>query len=241
MKILKNKEVPLRAIIAGILSIVWFYVNVYFTIRNKIFIGENSVTCSNIIIKFAEDYFSMLFIPTILIILWRKHLSDFRLCYKSKKEIFFLCIVIVVLFFLNKDFTLDGFYKPFFYIVVIAFGEEFFYRGFLYNRLKGNSEVTAIIISGILWGVPHAILPTLQYNFNIHQFLILALSKIGMGITMGWYFIYLQEKSKTLWVPILVHAILDYSVGCIGFVTSIGMFAYFLLKSRKEQRGQKSI
>ena len=184
--------------------------------------------------KFLEDYAAMLLLPTILIIMNRKHLSDFGLCYKSKKEIFSLLVVMIVLFILHNDFTIKGFYPMFFYLVVVGFGEEFIYRGFIYNRLKCNSKVMAIILSGILWGITHAIMPSLLSNTDSYKSLLSMWDEIGGFIIMGWYFIYLQEKSKTLWIPILVHAILDYTVGPIGFLTAIGTLIYYLVKSKRQ-------
>ncbi|WP_209511333.1 CPBP family intramembrane glutamic endopeptidase [Sedimentibacter acidaminivorans] len=40
-------------------------------------------------------------------------------------------------------------------MVVVSFGEEFIYRGYIYNKLKEKSVIRAMIISGILWGVGH--------------------------------------------------------------------------------------
>lgn len=78
-------------------------------------------------------------------------------------------------------------------------------------------------------------MPSILNNSSIGQFLLSMSNEIGSGILMGWYFIYIQEKSKTLWIPILIHAILDYTVGEIGSITAIGMFFYFLFKSKQEE------
>lgn len=81
-------------------------------------------------------------------------------------------------------------------------------------------------------------MPTIISNADSNQFLLSMCSEIGGGIIAGWYFIYLLEKSNTLWVPILVHAILDYSVGPIGIIAAIVIFVHLLLKS-KQQRFNK--
>lgn len=221
-------------LILGCFQFALLYISIYWAFRNNVLISQNNVTLNNIPIKFLNDYFSMLLLPSIFIIANRRNLKDFGLCCGSKKESFILLAIMLLLFILHNDFTITGFYKFFFYLVVVAFGEEFIYRGFLYNRLKGNSKAVAIILSGILWGSAHAIMPSILNNSSIGQLLLSMSDEIGGGILMGWYFIYIQEKSKTLWIPILIHAILDYTVGGIGIFTAIGTFLYFFFKPRQE-------
>lgn len=235
MTIFKDKKSILIPITIGIFQFAWLYFIVRLTFNNNMLIGINNVTWNNIDVKIINDYCGMLLLPTILIIINRKHISDFKLSYKGIKEIIPLLLVMIMLFILHNDFTITGFYKFFFYLLIVAFGEEFIYRGFLYNRLKGNSEMMAIVISGILWGIPHAILPSVLNNAYIGRFLLSMNNEVIGGIVMGWYFIYLQEKSETLWIPILVHAILDYSIGYIGAFTAIGTFVYFILKSKLQK------
>lgn len=218
---------------AGILALVLTYLISYYAYNNNILIGANDVTWNTVLNKFICDYLVMLLIPSIILIANKKNLHEFRLCFNSKYEILFLSGIMLVLFFLHGNFTVSGLYSFFFYLIVVAFGEEFIFRGFIYNRIKYKSKVWAIIVSGILWGVGHAILPAVIWDYSMIQLLIVICSQIGGGILMGWYFIYLQEKSKTLWIPVLVHAILDYTVGGIGIITAIFVFAYFFLNSRR--------
>lgn len=232
MKRLKDEKYIVIPMAVGIFEFAWLYIIMNFFIKNNMLIKLGNITWDNIIMRFVGDYCVMLLLPTILIIIGRKHLSDYGLCFESKKETFFLLGVMIIFFFLHNDFTITGLYKFFFFLVVVGFGEEFIYRGFLYNKLKDNSKVMAIILSGVLWGICHAILPSLLNNLDTSQFLSGMCSEIGGGIAMGCYFIYLQEKSKTLWIPILIHAILDYSFGYIGVYIAIGAFFYFMFKAK---------
>lgn len=147
-------------------------------------------------------------------------------------EICFLMVAMITFFVLHNDFTAMGFYKFFFYLVVISFGEEFLFGGFIYNRLKVKSEVIAIIISGMLWGIAHAILPAIQSNKDIIQMLFAMRNEVFGGILSGWYFIYLQEKSNTLWFPILIHALLDYSYSFYGALIAVLVFLYLSVKQK---------
>lgn len=220
------------AIAVGVMELVWFYIVSNFLVNNNMLISKDSVTWDNILIKFIYDYSVMLSIPTILLVINKKNLKDFNLYLESQKEIFLLIAVMIVFFILHNDFTIGGFYKFYFYLVVVSFGEEFLYRGFVYNRLKVKSEVMAIILSGALWGIAHAILPSIQSNKDIIQMLFAMRNEVFCGILSGWYFIYLQEKSKTLWYPVLIHAILDYSVSFFGVLVAVIAFIHLRIKSK---------
>lgn len=184
-------EVP---ILTGILEFLWLYLIVYYTHKNNLFVSITNVTWNNIITKLLFDYLSMLLIPTIIIIIYKKQLCDFQLCMNSKFDIIVLLGVMIILFFLHNDFGILGLYRFFFYLVVVAFSEEFIYRGFIYNKLKSNSKCFAIIISGVLWGVGHSVLPSIISNANLSQLFLSMFSQIGIGIFMSWYFIFHSDS-----------------------------------------------
>lgn len=122
---------------------------------------------------------------------------------------------------------------------MVGFGEEFMFRGYVYNKLLRHNKLLAIIVSGFFWGILHAILPGLLAGNDLWRIGIGMLSEIGGGIAVGYYYIYLLEKSKSLLIPVFVHSILDYSVGSIGIITAIGTGAYLFILDRKKL--QKSL
>ncbi|BCJ99288.1 hypothetical protein bsdcttw_23290 [Anaerocolumna chitinilytica] len=69
-------------------------------------------------------------------------------------------------------------------------------------------------------------------NADVFQLLLAMVSEVGGGVLIGWYFIVLQERSKTIWIPVLIHAILDYTVGIIGVVVAAVTLIYFLDKTK---------
>lgn len=235
MTLFKIKTSLIIPVLIGILEFLWLYLIIYYIYKNNLLISINNVTWYTIITKLSFDYLGMLFIPSIILIVFRKQLSDFQLCLNSKAEMIVLLGVMLILFILHNEFGILGLYQFFFYLVVVAFGEEFIFRGFIYNKIKSNSKYLAIIISGILWGVGHSILPSIISNASLSQLILSMCGQIGGGIFMGWYFIFLLEKSKTLWIPTLVHAILDYTIGYIGIIVAIIIFFYFLLKSKTQK------
>lgn len=235
-----EKRFVLTVLVAVIYSI-WFYMVSKFFFDNDMLIGIHNLTKDNIFIKLADDYLAMLFFPTIIIIINRKNLKEYGLKLDSKKEIFILFGIMITFFILHNDFTLRGFYKFFFHLIVVSFGEEFFFRGFIYNRLKTKSVVIAIILSGMLWGIGHAILPAILSEESIIQMLSAMRYEVFGGIISGWYFIYLQEQSRTIWVPVLIHALLNYTFSFFGQLLAVIIFIYFKLKSKKDLEFQTSV
>jgi membrane protease YdiL (CAAX protease family) len=236
MKTLREEKMRIIPILVGTGYFMWFYILANIFYNNNMIISVKNVTWDNILIKLAGDYLIMLLLPTLIIIIYRKKLTDLNLKYTSKKEIYILSIILIIFFFLHNDYSITGFYKFFFYFIVVSFGEEFIYRGYIYNKLKEKSVIQAIIISGILWGVNHAILSSVVDNSNILKGMIY---EMGGGILSGWYFIYIQEKSGTLWIPILIHALQDYSYMFFGPLVAIVTLIYYIKLSNNLKQKEK--
>lgn len=64
------------------------------------------------------------------------------------------------------------------------------------------------------------------------------LNEIGGGIVMGYYFIYVLEKSKSLYIPIFVHAIMNYAFVGVSVITVIGT-GFYLQKLDKKKYSSK--
>ena len=135
---------------------------------------------------------------------------------------------------MHGDFSISGCYKAFFYIFIVAAPEEIIYRGYLFSKLKSFNRLIAILVSGSLWGIIHAILPGILAGNVSSIILVSMLSEIGAGIIVGLFFICLFEYSGSLLVAIMIHALLDYSYESWGIIVGIVVFAYLILASRKE-------
>ncbi|MDP4179572.1 MAG: CPBP family intramembrane metalloprotease [Bacillota bacterium] len=92
--------------------------------------------------------------------------------------------------------------------------EEFLFRGWFYNGISSVlSENKAIIISSILFVLIHY--P--KYIVASTTIPVMLLSSIGIfvaGVIFGWSF----KKSKSLWVPIILHMIWNIVSITIGVV-----------------------
>ena len=228
-------SVPL---IVGLIYTAYYYFGVKFLAEQDLLIGLQQVTWDNIGMKFMIDFSLMLLFPVILMLVYGKKLSGLIIRPDHSKLQYVLAGILVVLFLFHGNYSISGYYAFFFYLVIVSFGEELIFRGYVYSMLKSYNRWFAIIASGLLWGLPHAILPGLIAGSDLGRIGMDMLSQVGFGIVTGFYFIYLLEKSKSLSVPILVHTILNYSVGPIGTLTAVGAGFYLFQKDRLDRKNK---
>lgn len=96
--------------------------------------------------------------------------------------------------------------------LVFAFGEEVGWRGWLTTSLRPLGTWPALIIVGVIWGLWHAPLILLGYNFNRPDITGLALMVIGcvmLGILFGW----LRIRTGSVWPAVVAHGALNGSTG----------------------------
>jgi len=225
-----------KPIIFSILYTIYFYVALKFIVESNMLISSDSITKDNVGIRFIGDFFVTLFVPLILVVIYRKKLKEFKLQFKHTYIQYILIGFMILFFFLHNDYTIRGYYKFFFYLIAVGFSEEFVFRGYVYNGLLRYNKSLAVIVSGFFWGILHAILPGLMAGHSVLRIAIGMLYEIGGGILFGYYFIYLLEKSNSLFIPIFIHAILDYQVAGIGVAVSIATGMYFFIKDRKNAK-----
>lgn len=179
-------------------------------------ISRNDVTSDNVWFQFLSDtIFNLLFVILILavILLSKRSLRELGFTNKYRLESVLLLAVYIAMFLYHGDFTVRGVYLAFFYLVIVAFTEEFIFRGFLFTQIEQAYDFEiGIIISGLFFGAMHGLLPTITSNGSLLDLLINISGKLlGQGIIGGGLFALIYKKSGTLFIPILIHAILDYS------------------------------
>ncbi|MGM0175518.1 hypothetical protein IGI53_002954 [Enterococcus sp. DIV0788_1] len=218
MKISKN---VLVAVSLTFLYGVFFYFSTSFLWNKGWLISLNDITSQNIWIKFLSDtIINLLFVILIFTLLFLKNrsLSEMGFTKNSRLASILLLGVYLIMFLSHGDFTVRGYYLAFFYLVIVAFSEEFIFRGFLFTQI--NQEYgfgTGIIISGLLFGAMHGLLPTIVTNGSLADlFTNISSNLLGQGIIGGGLFALVYKKSGTLFVPILIHAILNYSSVLFG-------------------------
>lgn len=224
-------------VVIGVLILSWvnlFLVEKYF-IQNGISVPLELISSENLDIRILNDILAMCTIPVIIIVAYRRKITMFRLSFVSLKECSILVASLLIFWVLHGDYSVRGIYKVWFYLCIIGFFEEFVFRGYAYNFLVSTNRIAAILISGSFFGVMHAISPIILGQLSLISGIIEIASNIGGGIVSGYLFIYLEEKSQTLFVPILVHAVLDYSYKLWGVFITICLCIHFFTKEKRRK------
>lgn len=112
--------------------------------------------------------------------------------------------------------------EGFIYYIGVGFIEELYVRGLLLNIIeklfhnKKNATLWAIIISSVIFGLGH--IPGV-----IGSSFLVIVCKVVWTIGLGIYFGAVYKKTNCLWVPIILHIVMDFCAVPFCFSTS---FAY---------------
>ena len=102
-------------------------------------------------------------------------------------------------------------------IGVAAIGEEIGWRGFLQTALRPLGTWPALLITGAVWGLWHAPLVLLGYNYGTTDPLALVamtFATVPLGVLVGW----LRMRTGSIWAGALTH-------GAINAATSLALVA----------------
>lgn len=90
--------------------------------------------------------------------------------------------------------------------LLIAFGEEYGWRGYLQGELIRMGKVKGIALVGLIWGLWHAPIIMMGHNFPGHPgwgVLAMTLYCIGLGFFLG----YAVLKTGSVWLAAFLHAL----------------------------------
>lgn len=99
-------------------------------------------------------------------------------------------------------------------------GEEIGWRGWLLPRLLPLGRLRAIVISGVVWGLWHAPLLLLGYNYPMVPRLQGVLMMMGMTILVGGILAWLRLRTGTVYAATLGHGALNVSAGSYVLLAS---------------------
>ncbi|MET1036514.1 MAG: CPBP family intramembrane glutamic endopeptidase [Arthrobacter sp.] len=96
---------------------------------------------------------------------------------------------------------------------VPALGEELGWRGWLVPRLRPLGTAGMILVSGVIWGLWHAPLVLLGYNYAPAPEWLGLLAMCGLTISFGAVLAWLRLASGSVWPAALAHGSLNASAG----------------------------
>ncbi len=90
--------------------------------------------------------------------------------------------------------------------LIIAFGEEFGWRGFLQTELTKLGRVRGVFLLGIIWGIWHWPIIWMGYNYP-SQPILGSLFMVVFCIILAYFLGYAVFKSKGIWTAAYLHGL----------------------------------
>ena len=154
-------------------------------------------------------------IMSVVAIVWMKRnglFCEFGLCkanIKASKLLYYIPLIIIASCNLWFGVTLN--LKPLataFYILsmlFVGFLEEIIFRGFLFKAMAENNLKSAIIVSSVTFGIGHFV----NLINGSGAELIQNICQVVSAIEIGFMFVVLFYKTKSLWSCIIAHSVLN--------------------------------
>lgn len=90
--------------------------------------------------------------------------------------------------------------------LIITFGEEYGWRGFLQTELIRLGRIRGVFLLGVIWGIWHWPIIWMGYNYP-GQPLLGSLFMVGYCIILAYFLAYAVFKSKGVWTAAYLHAL----------------------------------
>lgn len=101
--------------------------------------------------------------------------------------------------------------------LLVTFGEEYGWRGYLQTSLYGLGRARGVALVGVIWGIWHWPVIWMGHNYPGHPYLgslLMVLFCIGLAYILG----YAVLKARGVWIAAFLHALVNQS-----FAYSMGM------------------
>lgn len=88
-------------------------------------------------------------------------------------------------------------------MVNVGFIEEMIFRGYLYRMMEKDNPKAAAIVSAVTFGIGHIV------NLLNGEELVPTLLQLCYAVALGWLFVVIFRKSRSLWPCIIAHGVLN--------------------------------
>ncbi|WP_170837455.1 CPBP family intramembrane glutamic endopeptidase [Actinopolyspora xinjiangensis] len=106
--------------------------------------------------------------------------------------------------------------------VIPAAGEEWGWRGYLTPALLPLGQPAAFLVTGVLWGLWHAPLLVLGYNYPtvpvVAAFIMMVVFCVLVSVLLGW----LRLASRSVWPAVIAHGFLNAAAVLPGVFNAPG-------------------
>jgi uncharacterized protein len=105
--------------------------------------------------------------------------------------------------------------------ILISFGEEYGWRGYLQPALEPLGKVKGTLLLGVIWGIWHWPVIWMGYNYP-GQPILGSLMMVGFTVALAFILAYSVYKGKGLWIAAFLHALNNQTLSFFnGFVYNV--------------------
>jgi membrane protease YdiL (CAAX protease family) len=90
--------------------------------------------------------------------------------------------------------------------LIIAFGEEYGWRGYLQTELTRQGRIRGVFLLGLIWGIWHWPVIWMGYNFP-GQPILGSIAMVVVCIILAFFFAHAVFKSNGIWTAAYLHAL----------------------------------
>lgn len=148
-----------------------------------------------------------LFLIILIIKLKRTEYYGLTKVKETKKYLYFIPLIIISTVNLWNGFNINNTTKEIIFntinMINVGFIEEIIFRGFLFKMMEKNNSQSAIIVSAITFGIGHIV------NLLNGAEIIPTIIQICYAISLGYLFVIIFYKSKSLIPCIITHATIN--------------------------------
>lgn len=158
-------------------------------------------------VSFIVNTILSVFLVVIMLALKRTSYYGLTKVKNIKKYLYFIPLIIIATVNLWNGININGSHSEIIFHILtminVGFIEEIIFRGFLFKMMAKNSVKSAIIVSAITFGIGHIV------NLLNGAELIPTLFQICYATSIGYLFVIIFHKSKSLIPCIITHSLVN--------------------------------